>query len=148
MNRIVKYCLLGVVLLVSPTWSQTQTAETEKAVAALAHQWLEADMTGNSALLAPLLADEFVDTDPDGKVSGKAEVLAAEKSTKWSSIETSDLKIIVYGDTAIAIGGAKGKGTDASGRPIEFNLRWTDTWVKMPSGKWQCVASHASAVKM
>ena len=22
------------------------------------------------------------------------------------------------------------------------------TWVKMPSGKWQCVASHGSNVKM
>ena len=25
--------------------------------------------------------------------------------------------------------------------------RWTDTWVKMPGGKWQCVGSHSSTAK-
>jgi len=27
-------------------------------------------------------------------------------------------------------------------------VRWTDTWVKMPNGKWQCVATQASPLKM
>ena len=49
--------------------------------------------------------------------------------------------------TAIATGGFKGKGTDESGKPFETNERWTDTWVKMPDGKWQCVASHGSDIK-
>jgi DNA alkylation repair enzyme len=44
--------------------------------------------------------------------------------------------------------GFKGKGTDPSGKPLDENERWTDTWVKMPNGKWQCAASHASTVKM
>ena len=47
---------------------------------------------------------------------------------------------------AIATGGYKGKGTD-SGKPFDEHLRWTDTWVKMPNGKWQLVASHYSSVK-
>jgi hypothetical protein len=42
----------------------------------------------------------------------------------------------------------KGKGTDEKGKPLDLNERWTDTWVKMPSGKWQCVASQASSIKM
>jgi hypothetical protein len=38
-------------------------------------------------------------------------------------------------------------GTDASGKPLDAHERFTDTWVKMPNGKWQCVASHQSRVK-
>jgi ketosteroid isomerase-like protein len=56
--------------------------------------------------------------------------------------------VTVFGGTAIATGGFDGKGTDASGKAFELHERWTDTWVKMPSGKWQCVASHATPVRM
>ena len=42
----------------------------------------------------------------------------------------------------------KQKVTDASGKALDVNERWTDTWLKMPDGKWQCIASHASSVKM
>jgi ketosteroid isomerase-like protein len=57
------------------------------------------------------------------------------------------LKVTVFGDAAIATGDFKAKGTDASGKPLA-NERFTDTWVKMPNGKWQCVASHVSPAKM
>ena len=58
------------------------------------------------------------------------------------------MKVTVFGDTAIATGGFKGKGTDAMGKPFDNNERWTDTWMKMPSGKWQCIASQATPTKM
>jgi len=75
-------------------------------------------------------------------------MLAREKATKYTSIEYEDVKVTVFGDTAIATGGSKIKGTAASGKPLDEHVRWTDTWLKMPNGKWQCVASHASPVKM
>jgi ketosteroid isomerase-like protein len=79
---------------------------------------------------------------------GKAEFLATQKSIKWSSAENTDVKVTVFGYTAIATGTEKWKGTDPSGQTLDENERWTDTWVKMPSGKWQCVASHQSRNKM
>ncbi|PYU38910.1 MAG: hypothetical protein DMG54_28710 [Acidobacteria bacterium] len=63
-------------------------------------------------------------------------------------LQYEDVKVTVFGDTAIATGGFSGKGTDASGKPLNARERWTDTWVKMPNGKWQCVTSHISSVKM
>jgi len=101
----------------------------------------------NSEQLVPLLADKFVSTEIDGKVNSKAETIARAKASKYESAEYSDLKVTVFGDTAIATGGFKGKGTDESGKPFDIYVRWTDTWVKMPSGKWQCVASHGSTIK-
>jgi len=46
------------------------------------------------------------------------------------------------------IGGFKGKGTDGKGKPFDDHSNWTDTWVKMPNGKWQCVASQDTLITM
>ena len=149
MKRTSIWCLVGLVLLVSAAWSQAQKSRgTEQAVAALEQQWLPSQKTNNPDLLAPLLADKLVSTSSDGKVSGKAETLARAKSIKYNNAENTDVKVTVFGDTAIATGGFKGKGTDASGKAFEERERWTDTWVKMPNGQCQCVATHTSRVRM
>jgi ketosteroid isomerase-like protein len=149
MRRTLLCSLIGFVLLSSAASSRAQTTgDTEKAVAALEQQWLQSQKTNNPDLVAPLIADKFVGTGPDGKITGKAELLADARATKYSSMEYEDVKVSVFGDTAIATGGSKSKGTDASGKPMDEHVRWTDTWVKMPGGKWQCVASHVSPIKM
>jgi len=83
-----------------------------------------------------------------GKSTTRPGTLAFYKNTKWDSAAYDDVKVTVFGDTAIATGGFKGKGTDAMGKPFDNNERWTDTWMKMPTGKWQCVASQATPIKM
>ena len=102
----------------------------------------------NPDLLAPLLADKLVNTDIDGKVTDKAVLLAEGKATKYDSAALDNLKVTVFGDTAIATGDFKINGTDASGKPFDVHERFTDTWVKMPNGQWQCVASQGTPVKM
>jgi len=140
--------LVGLLYLGIAVGSQAQqTAGTEKAVAALEQQWLQSQQTNNPDLVAPLLADKFVSTDSQGKVTDKAASLATAKATQYAHVEYDDVKVTVFGDTAIATGGFKAKGTDASGKPLDVNEQFTDTWVKMPNGKWQCVASHTSPVK-
>ncbi len=150
MNKTRVWCLLGLLSLGSAAWSQAPPTSdgTEKAVAALENQWLQSEKTNNPDLAAPLLADKFVNTEEDGKVTDKAAMLAEAKATKWTSAEDENVQITVFGNTAIATGGFKGKGTDPSGKPIDVHTRWTDTWVKMPNGKWQCVATQETLVKM
>jgi len=149
MKKVLMWCLVGLLAIGSAARSQAQTTGgTEKAVAALEEQWLQSQKTNNPDLVAPLLADKFVSTGTDGKVMNKAEALAEAKATKYVSAEYEDVKVTVFGDTAIATGGFKGKGTDASGKPMDIHERWTDTWVKMPNGKWQCVATQGSTIQM
>jgi len=141
--------LAGLFSLGIATRSQAQTTGgTEKAVAALEQQWLQSQKTNNPDLVAPLLADKFVSTGSDGKIQTKAESLATAKATKYEGAAYEDVKVTVFGDSAIATGVFKAKGTDPSGKTLDVNERWTDTWVKMPNGKWQCVASHQSQIKM
>ena len=150
MQKTWMWCLIIVALLGTAAWGQDDQASdgTEKAVAALEQQWLQSQKTNNPDLVAPLLADKFINTGSDGKVTSKSESLATAKATKYDSVAYDNMKVIAFGDTAIATGDFKAKGTDASGKPLDVHERFTDTWVKMPSGKWQCVASHGSPVKM
>ena len=149
MKRTWILCLIGLLYLGSVASSQAQQAGgIEKAVAALEEQWLQAQNTNSPDLLTPLLADKFVSTSPEGKVSSKAETMAELKSYVKDSGTYPALKVIVYGDTAIAMGILKVKQKDPSGKIVDLNVQWTDTWVKMPNAKWQCVASHASSIKM
>ena len=149
MKRIIQWSVLALVLLATATWSLAQkNARIEKAVADLEQQWLKSQQTNNTDLLVPLLADGFTNTSSEGKVTDKAGSIADAKATKYTSVDYIDVKVMVFGDTAIAIGNFRSKGTDPSGKPLDANERFTDTWVKMPNGKWQCVASHQSPVKM
>ena len=151
MKKIVPWFLLCLVLLATASLSLAQkNAATEKAVADLEQQWLKSQRTNNTDLLVPLLAEGFTNTSSDGKVTNRVQDIAEAKATKYTSVDYLDVKVMVFGDgdTAIAIGGFRGKGTDPAGKPIDATERFTDTWVKMPGGKWQCVASHQSPVKM
>jgi ketosteroid isomerase-like protein len=142
-------CFLGLVVLTNAVLLQAQDlAATEQAVAAMEQKWLQSQKTNNPDLVVPLLADKFVNTGSDGKVTNKAESLANAKSTKYDSVAYDDLKVTAFGDVAIATGSFTAKGTDSSGKPMDIHERFTDTWVKMPNGQWQCVASHGSPIKM
>jgi len=147
MRKGLLWCVVGVMLLGSVELVRAQMG-VEKAVADLENQWLQSQKTNNPDLVAPLLADKIVYTSAVGKVGDKAALLAAAKATKYTSADYKDVKVTVFGDTAIATGGFMAKGTDDMGKPMDVNERWTDTWVKMPSGKWQCVATQSSAIKM
>ena len=142
--------LLSGVALVTAAVSQAQQpgGATEKAIATLEHQWLHSQQTNNPDLLAPMLADKFVETGADGKVSNKPAMLAEVKATHYASAEYLDETVTVFGDTAIARGEFKGKGIDPSGKPVDAHVRYTDVWVKMPNGKWQCVSSQDSPIQM
>ena len=57
------------------------------------------------------------------------------------------MKVQVHGDSAVVTGVWTGKGTDGTGKAFDGKERFADTWVKMPDGKWQCVASASAPMK-
>lgn len=123
-------------------------AETdEQAVKNNELTWMKSQQSNNVDLVAPLFADNIVETTGEGKVfSGKAAVLADAKTQTWSSVDYTDLKVMVIGRTAVATGTFVGKGT-SGGKALDARTRFTDTWVKGADGKWLCVATHDSEIK-
>jgi ketosteroid isomerase-like protein len=109
-------------------------------------QWAQAETANTPDRIAPILADKITVTEASGQVMDRTAFLAEEKSIKYSSSDIDDLKITVFGDTAIANYALHQKYT-SKGKSFDTHMRETDTWVKMPSGAWQVVATHGSAIK-
>jgi ketosteroid isomerase-like protein len=118
-----------------------------KGIMALERQWLRSQQTNNADLVAPLLADGFVSTGEDGRVTNKAQYLADSRASRFAAAANENVQVTVFGPTAIATGLWVGKGTDEKGKPFDLRVRWTDTWVRMPDARWQCVATQSTQVK-
>ncbi len=122
-------------------------SEDEKALLKLEQDWGEATMKGDVAFVDHSEADEYVYTDPNGQMSNKKDSLEATKAgaAKLDSFKIRDVKVHVYGDTAVLTGQTqlKGKGDDAD---MSGDFRWTDVFIKR-DGRWQAVASQATAIQ-
>ena len=126
--------------------SVAKAGTAEEAVIAAENQMTKSMRANDVELQAPLLADQIVSTYEDGTVVvGKEANLADAKLTTFSSLELTDLKVTVFGDTAIATGTSASRGA-YKGTPFVHRARFTDTWVKL-NGKWLCVASHQSLIQ-
>src|SRR5262245_18013561 len=132
-NRSMLWGVLAMLSLGGLVTSQAQEIgdATEKTILALEGQWIKSQKTNNPDLLAPLWADQFVNTDSNGNVRNKVETLALERATKYSSADYPELNVTVIGSTAIATSIWKGEYIDESGKAVNSHSRWTDTWVKM-----------------
>ena len=127
---------------------QAQTGGVEKAITGLEQQWAAAGKASNADAVAPLLADNFTNMGSDGAMTNRAQTLAMTKGSKWEINQISDIKVTVFGNTAIATGMWQGKGTGSDGKAVDAHEHWVDTWMKMPGGKWQCIASASAPAKM
>jgi ketosteroid isomerase-like protein len=124
------------------------TGSVETSIASMEHQWVAAAKASNPDGVAPLLADGFIGLNSDGTAQNKSQALAMIKGSKWELNDISDVKVTAFGSTAIASGAWRGKGTGGDGKAVDAHERWVDTWVKMPGGKWQCIASASAPAKM
>jgi ketosteroid isomerase-like protein len=142
------WCVVGFLALglVSGSRAAGPSGDIEKTITALEMQWAQAEAANTTDKIAPLIADKFVVTESTGEVHDRAAFLAEERTTRFSSSDIDELKITVFGDTAIATYSLRQKYT-SKGKAFDTHTRETDTWVKMPSGAWQVVAAHGSAIK-
>jgi ketosteroid isomerase-like protein len=147
MKTTIVVALCVALFTILPAAAQTSDRPVEKAIAAMEEKWAAAQRDGKADVVAPMIAENFVNTDTDGKVSGRSNLLSNLKGGKWEHNAISDVKVMVYGNTAVATGAWAGKGVDGDGTKIDRRERWTDTWVKMSNGQWQCVASQQTAVE-
>jgi len=98
------------------------------------------------ATLDRLTDDNYIMTDSRGQVSNKQETLDAIKSgkIKIQSNEFDDLKVTLYGDTAVVTGKRTSKGSDG-GHEITGSTRFTRVLVKR-GGQWKSVAFQQTNV--
>lgn len=127
--------------------SAQQSDPRESKLLVLERLWNEAQVNRDSAALDALVAQRFVNTEYDGEVSDKTKFLSDVRDPlfKPTAANIQDVKVNIFGETAIIIGIYHTKGT-YQGKAYDHLGRFTDTWIS-ENGKWQCVASHTSLLK-
>jgi len=119
-------------------------ADDQSRIIALENSWNQAELRNDAHAVDLLLADDFVMTVADGYTMNKAAMLASvrDKSYRPEVLQSENMEVHMYGNTAIVTGAYLEKGKD-KGKTFERRGRFTDTWVSL-GGAWRCVASHFS----
>ena len=114
-------------------------SNVEEQIKKIENDRAQAVVKGDVTTLDKYTADDYVFIDRFGNVSDKAATLNRIKSgdIKITSNDLSDLKVRVYGNTAVVTGKSEAKGT-IGGRDTGGPVLFTRVYVKK-NGRWQSV---------
>jgi hypothetical protein len=130
----------------SPKRSGTQSGEVEEILRGIEQEIVNSLLKRDPSANQRYLSDDVILTTPEGVVNDKKQTIADVISSdlKLLSSRISDMKVRLYGDTAILTYRTTDSGT-YRGNKIDGQHRWTETFVRR-NGNWQIVASHGSRV--
>lgn len=147
-----KTFVIGVLIFttVSIALAQTQSARrnqntsVEQVIRQLDHERIQAQIGANAVALNRIYADDFIGIGPSGTVRTKPQVILDFTSgeLKFQSITTDDVRVRVYGNTAVETGRSTMIGQD-KGKAVPRDNRFTRVWIK-DGGRWRLVANHYS----
>lgn len=115
-----------------------------KQIEALEMEWRDAVVHNNVRTMDNLLADDYLGISANGTVETKAEELAQSRTgtLRIQSLELSDIKVRVYGNTAVVTSRARLAGVNGQS-DISGNYRYTRVYNKR-FGKWKIISFEAS----
>jgi ketosteroid isomerase-like protein len=113
-------------------------------VTELKRQYDVAQLGNDAKWFEQMLAEDYVFIGSDGSMSSKSDVVKDMQSRDlvWESVAVKDMRIRVYGDTAVVTGRFFGKGR-YKGSPLDERQRFTSVWIKR-SGRWQGISEQGS----
>ena len=117
-------------------------AKEGNALVEIEQHWARALEQRDTAALVCILAEEFEDAGPDGKLTDRATTLSKAADHRAVHHELSDMQAHVQGDFGYIRGLAA--AVDAQGKVVA-KVRFTDVYAYR-DGRWQCVAGHESMI--
>jgi ketosteroid isomerase-like protein len=138
-------CLVITMLMTASAYA-LEPLSNETQILRLEDDWVRGLETRDRKLLDRVLARDFTFIEPDGTIKNRDEYLADRSSdiAYTESFENIDLKVNVFGNSALASGIAKITGR-RQGKRYSFSLRWKEMWLKNEGG-WRVLASQATPV--
>jgi hypothetical protein len=126
-----------------------QNSKAEKEVRAVLAESEQGNLKGGAeavAIFEKIVADEWIRIAPNGAVFTKAELLDNFRAGKWKleSLENSDVKIRIYGQTAVVTGIAT-ETRLRFGASVAERTRWTRVLEKR-GGVWQVVLFQSTNI--
>jgi ketosteroid isomerase-like protein len=119
---------------------------THKEIEGLELDWRQAQLTNNISMVDRLLADDYLGISANGTLETKADELATRRSgtLKITELELSDIKVRIYGDTAVVTSKAELVGKKGD-RDISGRYRYTRVYSNR-AGQWRIVSFEASRI--
>jgi len=120
---------------------------TEQEIKSLEEERNRAILSGDAATLERMTADDYTFITLRGELHTKSEIVKGFQSGSFTydSRQISDLKIRVYGNTAIVTGRSTQKGKE-NGTDYSGDYRFTRVYVKQ-NGRWLTVALQTTLVQ-
>jgi hypothetical protein len=147
--RLVIAMLLVFALAVPVSVLAQGSSKTEQEVRAVLDQSEQANLKGGAEAAATfdkILGDDYTRIPPNGAALTKADIVNGFKTgkIKVGSLEDSDVKIRIYGHTAVVTGVTTEKGM-LSGTSVSGKARWTRIFVKRGSD-WKIVLFQSTNI--
>jgi ketosteroid isomerase-like protein len=140
-----KLAILLAPMLAMPLSNLLADDKDEKAAAVkkVDRELTEAVIKGDAKVVDRLTSEDYIHTTPHGKVHGKESILKGLTTGRltFEKIDDSDVKVSIYGDTAVITGVSKMKGKSNSRGEFHEEYRWTRVYV-LSDGKWRTVAEQ------
>jgi ketosteroid isomerase-like protein len=117
-----------------------------KEIEGLELEWRQAQLSNNVGEVDRLLADDYLGISANGTLETKADELARRRngSLHITELELSDIKVRIYGDTAVVTSKADLVGKNGD-RDISGRFRYTRVYSNR-LGQWRIVSFEASRV--
>ena len=146
---IARVCLTSLVLsaalAVPAQQPKSDTDAVSEKLQAMEQDWLNAEKNHDAAAFEKIVADDWIAITPDGKSQTKAQRAVEIKTARTTSATLGDMKVRVFGDTAV-VTGTDDEITVEAGKESRDHYVWTDVFVKR-NGKWLAVASQTALIK-
>ncbi len=139
--------LVVVLIMLGFSIVAAQTSKAENEVLAANKAWADAQVKGDLDALDRILADDLIVTAGNGTTRDKKGELADAKPApdfKTYFFNTEDVRVKVYGKTAVVTGHAKWR-INFKGRDADNERRYTCVYVKR-DGRWQMVALQVTRI--
>jgi len=112
----------------------------------VSHAWDRAMVTNDADAIGQFMGDDWIIIGSDGGECDKATFLGLVRSGTLSHdvMESHDMKVRVYGDTAVVTGRGV-SGGKFQGQPFHEVERVSCVFVRQ-KGQWRCVLTHLSRI--
>jgi len=120
--------------------------DAQKAILEREAARIQAMVQVDAKALGEILRDDLIYIHSSGQVDNKERVIDEIVSglLKYSAVESSEVGVRIYGDTAVVTGRSVLKAS-SKGKPMEVPVRFTEAWVRS-KGVWRLATWQSTRI--
>lgn len=151
MKQIIVAIVLASVTAISvPAQSPRENANenAEQLILRLENEGREATLKNDIKANDRLLADNWLNVNPDGSITTKARLMELLRDSSFAikSIENDEVLVRVYANAAVVTGRSTTKRAGQGDEVVTRQVRFTRVYARI-RGRWQVVSAHNSLIR-